>query len=125
MARGHNPLWLAALLALALGASACGDDGGGAQATPTCGDPSLTYAGFGKTFLATYCQTCHGGSVSGDARNGAPTQVMFDSQAQVAALRERMFEQAIILEAMPFGSAPKPSAKDRAVLGAWLECGAP
>ena len=135
------------LLALALTA-ACG--GGGADAPhaeqptsgATCpaGGTTLRFTGggngttepanFGSTFMATSCNGCHGSTVTGVARQGAPTHATFD---QLAVVRDHvgLIDQYAAKgptrtnTLMPPVGTPAPSDEDRALLGTWLACGAP
>jgi uncharacterized membrane protein len=104
--------------------SACGSDDPEAPGQ-ACLDRTLDYAGFGKPFITTYCASCHGGSVRGSARLGAPEEYVFDTLAQVTAKADVIKDQVVVMESMPFGtSSLKPSEAERAKFGRWLDCGA-
>ena len=91
-----------------------------------CPDPTLTYTAFGQPFIAKYCASCHGGSVTGDARMGAPPTYVFDSLAQVKLHEVEMRTDVVTTKEMPFGtSSLKPSDDERDRFGEWLDCGAP
>jgi hypothetical protein len=79
------------------------DDGGGTS----CGASTLTYANFGMSFLATYCNRCH-----------AFTQ----HAAQLEATG--MIFEAGTNSYMP-AAAPFPTPAQRMQLTTWLTCGAP
>ena len=105
--------------------SACGSDDPEAPGQ-ACLDTTLDYARFGKPFITTYCASCHGGSVRGSARLGAPEEYVFDTLAQIAPRAELIKDQVVIMETMPFGnSSLKPSDAERVKFGSWLDCGAP
>jgi len=70
-------------------------------------DGTLTYASFGKAFLDTYCNRCHGFTQQSAQLSGAS----ISSAAGTSTF-------------MPRG-APTPSADERRRLVAWLACGAP
>jgi len=113
-----------ALALLVVSGAACGSDDPEAP-SDTCVDATLDYATFGKPFVSSYCVSCHGGSVKGSARMGAPADAVFDTQAQIAAKADQIKEQVVALKAMPFGtSSVKPSDADRVKFGNWLDCGA-
>lgn len=111
----------------------CGDHHGGSAGTPTGSTcpttQTLTYATFGKTFFDTYCQTCHGSSVTGAARNGAPADHVFDQVEDIRLLAEHIDGLAAAGPSatnveMP-SQDPRPSEAQRRQLGEWLACGAP
>jgi uncharacterized membrane protein len=95
---------------------------------PTTGAP--TAQSFGTAFLQTYCLPCHSASVTGDARQSAPTDTNFDTLADV-----RLHSSHIDLHAaagpnatnteMPPAKRAQPTQQERELLGQWLACGAP
>jgi uncharacterized membrane protein len=118
----------AALLSL-LG-TGCGDDApdDDPDAVPggACADTTLTYTSFAKPFVSSYCASCHGGSVTGTSRLGAPVDDVFDTRAQIAAKADDIKAQVVVMKTMPFGNGTtKPSDAERVKLGQWLSCGAP
>lgn len=119
-------LWAALVLGCDDGAG--DDDGGGVGSgesgalAPCDEQPVLTYDTFGRGFLATYCDGCHGGDVT--ERQGAPPSVVLDTRQQVLALADRILART----APDDGSAPTmppvggvtPDDRDRLVV--WLRC---
>ena len=90
---------------------------------------TLTYANFGMAFFQQYCQRCHGSTVTGAARNGAPVDHVFDTVADIKTMREHIDRKAaagptVVNETMP-PSGTAPSDAERRQLGEWLACGAP
>ena len=112
---------------LILTGAACGsDDPDDGSPDASCADPSLTYASFGKSFISSYCSSCHGASVTGNARLGAPADDVFDTRAQIAAKADKLRVQVVVMKTMPFGNGTaKPSEADRVKFGQWLDCDAP
>jgi hypothetical protein len=112
------------LLAMSLALCACGPETLDQRACPPP-DPSrapLTYDDFGKPFLDQWCNTCHGSASSN--RNGAPPNITFDTEDDVAHWKSRIFALAADDNtSMPLGSAI-PSSDERHQLGDWLACGA-
>lgn len=104
----------------AAGSSANTGSGGAAASCST-----LTYASFGQNFLSTYCLGCHGGTVTGAARMGAPTDAVFDTLAEVKAESRKLMSEVVTKRTMPFGNAKKPTDAERTEFGQWLSCGAP
>jgi uncharacterized membrane protein len=93
--------------------------------TPTTGTQTsaITYDNFGKDFFNTWCQSCHGASVTD--RNGAPDDIFFDTRDDIWEQRVQVFAQAADSNAsMPIGPHG-PSDADRKKLADWLACGAP
>ena len=87
------------------------------------GSNAVTYDNFAKDFFNTYCQSCHGASVTD--RNGAPDDIFFDTRDDIWEQREQVFAQAADSNAsMPIGPHG-PTDADRQKLADWLACGAP
>lgn len=90
---------------------------------------TLTWDSFGEKFMTDYCTRCHASSLSGAARQGAPSDHNFETVALVREQIEHIDEQAAagpdsINTEMPIG-APAPTEAERLLLGEWLACGAP
>lgn len=100
---------------------ACGDKPTEtAQDTSPCADaPTVTWETWGEGFVTENCQACH--ASSSPDRNGAPEDVVFDSEADV-------LDQAVTVLAVAAGEAPTMppeggvSDDDRALLEIWLTC---
>lgn len=87
------------------------------------GGTTLDYASFGEPFLERWCNSCH--SAPEGSRQGAPSDVRFDSVSDVRRWRERIFERAALgNDSMPPGTGDPP-AEERRRLAEWLACGAP
>ncbi|MFT3922308.1 MAG: hypothetical protein QM778_07220 [Myxococcales bacterium] len=118
------------LAALALSALAsCGsDDLGTGVEEPDCPKGStLTYAENIQPFMAEYCTSCHSASVPESQRDGAPTNLNFDTEAEIIANTTGIIKQAAAGPGfkntkMPEGDGPKPSNDERKMLGEWLAC---
>jgi uncharacterized membrane protein len=103
-------------------AGACGSDAKGPECPPT--KTSLTYTNFGQAFMTTYCASCHAGSVTGAARQGAPTGDVFDTLSQIHAKSDDIIHEVAVEKSMPYGAASKkPTDAERQQLGEWLACG--
>lgn len=74
-----------------------------------------TYDNFGKTFMMTYCLTCHTGA-------RAQHMVQLDTLAGVQKNKAAIKRVAVTSTAMPEAN-PKPTAAERTKLGQWLDCG--
>lgn len=90
------------------------------QATCEPGHADLTYESYGQPFLDAYCQTCHA-SAQPD-RDGAPTDVTFDTRAEVMQWADRIYARSAAGNtSMPPGPGG-PSADERYLLAQWLAC---
>lgn len=112
-------LWLGC----AAGDSAGGDlAAGGGGEDPCQGVPELTWRNWGQGFVTENCQGCHASTVTGERRQGAPTDVVFDTPAEVWS-----WATSIVAIATGEGAAMPPqggvSEIDRERLRWWLECG--
>jgi len=82
----------------------------------------LTYESFGKGFMNSWCQSCHG-STAAD-RFGAPGEFIFDTVEQIRQHKERIYvRSAGSNKSMPPGPVD-PSIEEREKLAEWLACGA-
>jgi uncharacterized membrane protein len=136
-------------VALFVFASACGDGDASTEATsPEKGDSAATesestepssaktfaarscpkestldYENFGARFFLTWCTGCHSSALPEKERKKAPLGVDFNTVDEIRSLRERIWMRAGDANTtMP--PAGGPSAKERAMLGQWLACGA-
>lgn len=107
------------LLTALLGVACAGDDG---EALPEdCEDaPVVTWASFGQDFTRENCQSCHASTSAN--RNGAPAEVVFDTEQDVLDWADRVLERA---GAEPPTMPPRGGleADDQERLRIWLECG--
>ena len=94
--------------------------GCGPAITASCPPSStLTYSNFGQGFATSYCVSCHSSAL-------VEKGVDLSSQALVAQHAGVVYQEASAKSSMPPpGSAPAPTAAERAQLGDWLACGAP
>lgn len=111
------------LVALALANGACGKETSLEDRTCPPEGTKLTYETFGRDFLATSCQPCHGAPTY--ERKGAPSGYDFGTRDDVVKWRSRIFARAAADNTtMPPGPDDPPEA-DREKLATWLACGAP
>jgi hypothetical protein len=96
-------------------------NGAGEQATGLCADdpPLESWETFGRGFVTTHCQGCHG-SAAPD-RYGAPEGVTFDTQEETLTHKAQILATAASDEPTmpPTGGT---SEDDRQRLRIWLEC---
>jgi hypothetical protein len=89
-------------------------------------DSTLTYENFGAPFMASYCTNCHSSTLTGTARNGAPTGHDYDTLDGILLVAEHVDENAasgpdatnVLMPPLD----PRPSDAEREQLGAWLAC---
>ena len=86
--------------------------------------PTITYDTFGRGFLATYCDGCHGSAVA--ERQGAPDDVVFDTREGALDWADRILERAApsdgsVATMPPVGGV---TSDDTERLVVWLTCGA-
>jgi hypothetical protein len=77
---------------------------GASNANGDCIAATPTYAGFAKDFFAQHCQVCHTESLMGSARLGAPPDVNFDSEDEIAFRQDRIRVRAVKERSMPPGA---------------------
>lgn len=94
--------------------------GGPADSADPCEDaPFVSWDSWGEGFLTEQCQPCHGSATT--TRNGAPEEVVFDTEDQVRDWRERILATATGDDpTMP--PAIVVEERDRELLEIWLEC---
>jgi hypothetical protein len=114
-------------LLLVLGCAAVDSGGAGLAEAETGGDPCegvpvLTWNNWGAGFMIENCQGCHASTVTGERRQHAPTDIVFDTPALVWEWSTAILDVATGEDAVmpPQGGV---SEIDRARLGWWLQCG--
>ncbi len=78
-----------------------------------------------KPIIEQRCKVCHSATPTFEGLNVAPNGVMYDSYEQVKAVASKIKTQAIDLNVMPPGNLTKMTEEERALLGQWLDAGAP
>ncbi len=119
-----RPEWILAVIVTFTLAGACSSSSGilavdGGEDTNTGGapdttrsidancDPSLTYASFGMSFFATYCNRCHAWNQESAQSAGSIIEDFAGTSTSMPP------------------SAPFPTAAERMQLVNWIDCGAP
>jgi uncharacterized membrane protein len=85
---------------------------------------------FGRPFMENYCLSCHGASVQGKARKGAPENVNFDTLEDIRRQWKAIDSHSAAGPTatnmvMPPVYYEQPTLEERKRLGQWLACGAP
>lgn len=106
------------LRSLLLVLAACGND-----VDPACRSHDLSYQTFGAPFMANWCNGCHGAALPPGMRQDAPYAINFDTIDEIRAQWLTIARTTVDVETMPPEGGP--SEAERALLAAWLRCGAP
>jgi uncharacterized membrane protein len=78
-----------------------------------------------QPIVATHCVSCHSARPSNPDIPEAPKGVAFDTAAEVRAHAAQIMQQTVLSHVMPLGNATGMTEDERAMLGAWIEAGAP
>lgn len=81
-----------------------------------------------RRIIAIRCKICHSAIPQEDGLNTAsqpPKGVKFDTPADIHIFAPRIVQQAVTLKRMPPDNATHMKDDERAILGKWLEAGAP
>ena len=71
-----------------------------------------------QAVIGQRCVLCHNAQL-------ASKNVRFDSADQIGAHAQQIYQQAVVLKAMPLNNATQITDAERALLGRWFEAGAP
>lgn len=127
-------LIMAASVIAGLGCAGEEEELGPPTATVCPEGSTLTYDNFAADFFSTYCTDCHSDTLSGQARQDAPSDDNFNTYAGAHAGLEEIDRTSgsgpdATNEIMPPADAVEsdkiPSTADRAKLAEWIACGAP
>ncbi|MGH6981340.1 MAG: urate hydroxylase PuuD, partial [Stellaceae bacterium] len=75
--------------------------------------------------FAHRCVQCHSARPTDDMFREAPNGVKFDTKRQITGVLAKIKLMAVDTNAMPLGNKTGMTAKERALLGAWIAEGAP
>lgn len=75
--------------------------------------------------VQTRCATCHADKPTDSAFTSAPAGVLLDSPERIKAAAARIKQQAVDTQVMPLGNKTGITTEERALLGRWIEAGAP
>jgi len=111
---------LVLLAAVGLLTSACGAQ----PETPTIDCTAVTVPKYSELTILPLCTSCHASTVTGSARERAPTNVNLDSYAAAVAEASRSAAD-VNGGVMPPSNQPQPSEQQKTALYAWALCGTP
>ena len=85
---------------------------------------SVTFAQ-AHAVIARRCVPCHSSQPTQPGFTEAPNGVMFDTQDQIVARAQQIYQQAVVTKNMPLGNLTGITQDERDLLGAWVQQGAP
>jgi len=74
-----------------------------------------------RPILQQRCAECH--SAHPTLMGSAPAGVMFDTPQEISTNAQRLYEQAVVLKAMPLGNVTKMTPDEREKIAAWFNSG--
>ena len=85
---------------------------------------ALAYADVAP-ILRARCVSCHAVRPTDGDFDAPPADLVFEQPAQVKAAAQRIYAQTVLSDAMPLGNKTEITPEERALLGAWIDQGAP
>ncbi|MGN6651908.1 urate hydroxylase PuuD [Trinickia sp.] len=74
-----------------------------------------------QPILQQRCAACH--SAHPTLMGSAPAGVLFDTPQEISTNAQRLYEQAVVLKAMPLGNVTKMTPDEREKIAAWFNAG--
>ncbi len=87
----------------------------------TTGEPGVASLAEAKAVIAARCTSCHSATPSHPAFPAAPLGVMLDTDAQIVANAERIYQQTVVTRIMPIGNLTQMTDDEREVIAGWYE----
>ncbi len=72
-----------------------------------------------RPVIESRCATCHSDAPTHIAFPAAPSGVVFDTDRQILAEAERIYQQTVVLRSMPIGNLTQMAEEERALIDAW------
>lgn len=94
----------------------CGED------TPEVCSQPVRFPALSASVLQPYCAECHSSLQQGQARNGAPEALDFDTYEDVEPVAAAV-ANAITSGSMPPATLPRPDPAERQLAEDWRRCG--
>ncbi len=76
-----------------------------------------------REVIQSRCTNCHADEPAHFAFQAAPGGVLLETDAQIRAERERIYQQTVVTRAMPIGNLTAITEDERAVIDAWYRSG--
>jgi uncharacterized membrane protein len=74
-----------------------------------------------QPILQQRCVACH--SAHPTLMGSAPAGVLFDTPREISTNAQRLYEQAVVLKAMPLGNVTRMTPDEREKIAAWFNAG--
>lgn len=94
------------------------------EVTPTVDCSTATVPTYSQLAIWSTCTDCHAKTASGGARQGAPSDVNFDTYQAATASAEKA-AATVNGGSMPPGNERQPTTDQKTALYAWALCGTP
>ena len=91
---------------------------------PVAGGGSVSFAQIAP-IIATRCEVCHATHPKEAGYTEAPAGVRLDTPGRIKAQASKIKQQAVTTHSMPLGNLTHMTAAERALLGKWVDAGAP
>lgn len=78
-----------------------------------------------RHIIVKKCLTCHSERPTHESFDAAPKDVRFDTPAQIRAMVGKIRTTTVTTETMPLGNLTQMTPEERAILGRWIDQGAP
>jgi uncharacterized membrane protein len=72
-----------------------------------------------RPLIESRCTVCHAAAPTHPAFQAAPAGVMLETDRQIIAERERIYQQTVVTKAMPIGNLTAITDDERALVAAW------
>jgi uncharacterized membrane protein len=77
-----------------------------------------------KVIIEKRCTQCHAAKPTDDVQKVAPNGVMFDTEEQIRAYKDRILNRAIVTKTMPQGNKTNMTQEERDLIQCWIDNGA-
>ena len=74
-----------------------------------------------RTVIEARCVACHSSAPTHPAFPAAPLGVMLDTDEQIIAAAERIYQQTVVTRIMPIGNLTGMTPEERQVLAGWYQ----
>jgi uncharacterized membrane protein len=85
--------------------------------------PVTSFVGYQqvKTIFASRCLACHSSKPTDDVFKVAPNGIIFESESQIRAVSEKIYQQVVVGKVMPLGNKTQMTDEERAIIQQWLK----
>jgi uncharacterized membrane protein len=74
-----------------------------------------------NSIISMRCLACHSSNPTDDVFKAAPKGLIFESEAQIRAVAENIFQQVVVGKTMPLANKTQMTEEERSVLAQWLK----